>query len=288
VTLPQFTGDVSVLLGAVKRAEDAGLDSVWVFDHMWPLGAKRRPLLEGWSLLAFLAAHTDAIGIGTLVTRSTMRHPVVLAKMAATVAHMAPGRLIIGVGSGDDASKVENVASGLPFYAGEARTDQLSETVQVLRSYLHGEPFHVSGEYVEVAGLPPSPNPGPAPPVWVGGRSRAARSVAARHADGWNCWGASPERFATEARTVRAEAGDRNVQLSWGGLFVVAENDAEARAKLGSRDPRDYLVGGAQVVADRLAALVEAGAEHIIATFPDAGGVGNYEILGAARDSLRS
>ena len=268
VTLPQFTGDVSVLLDAVRRAEDAGLDSVWVFDHMWPLGHRVRPILECWTTLAFLAAHTEDIDIGTLVTRSSIRHPAVLARMAATVARMAPERLTIGVGSGDEASRMENVASGLPFYSGPARSVQLAETVDALRSHLRGEDHS-------------------APPVWVGGRSPAARKVAAAHADGWNCWGATPEAFADEAREVRAGAGDRPFEVSWGGLFVVAADDAAARGKLGSRDPSAYLVGGAEVVAGRLAALAAAGAGHIIATFPDAGSRGSYEVLGAVKESLR-
>ena len=266
VTLPQFTGDVTILRTAVHRAADAGLDSVWVFDHMWPLGHKSRPILECWSTLAYLAAYTSDIGIGTLVTRSTLRSPALLAQMAATVARMAPGRLTIGIGSGDDASKEENVAAGIPFYSGEARFVQLTETVDVLRSHLRGENLSV--------------------PVWVAGRSRAAREVAAAHADGWNCWAATPEAFASEASEVRGAAANKPFELTWGGLFVAADDDTAARAVLGHRDPTPYLVGGPDVIAERLAALAAAGATEIIATFPDAGKPGGYEVLGAVKGRL--
>jgi alkanesulfonate monooxygenase SsuD/methylene tetrahydromethanopterin reductase-like flavin-dependent oxidoreductase (luciferase family) len=286
VTLPQFTGDVSLLADAVRRAEAAGLDSVWVFDHMWPLGNKGRPFLEGWSTLAHVAAQSEVIGIGTLVTRSSLRHPAVLAKMAATVGCMAPGRLVVAIGSGDEGSRAENESFGLPYYSGRARTDQLASTVEVVRSFLRGEIVRRADEFVTIDGLDPSPRPDIAPPVWVGGRSRAVLEFAGAVADGWNCWAASPERFATEAGIVRAAAGDRDVTLSWGGLFVVAGDDTAANAKLGDRNPADYIVGGPGRVAERVRALVDAGAGHVIATFPDAGVPGSYEVLGEVRAAL--
>jgi len=266
VTLPQFTGDTAILRDAVRRAAAVGLDSVWVFDHMWPLGQRMRPILECWSTLAFLAAHTAEIGIGTLVTRSSLRNPAVLARMAATVGRMAPGRLTIGIGSGDEESKAENVAAGIPYYSGQDRFVQLAETVDVLRS-------HLAGAGVSV-------------PVWVGGRSKAARDVAATHADGWNCWAAPPEVFAAQAAGVRTAAGERPFELTWGGLFVAADDDTAARAVLGHRDPAPYLVGGVEAQAERLTALAAAGASHIVATFPDAGKPGGYEVLGAVKKRL--
>ena len=266
VTLPQFTGDTAGLRDAVRRAGAAGLDSVWVFDHMWPLGQRTRPILECWSSLAFLAAYTKDIGIGTLVTRSSLRNPAVLARMATTVGRIAPGRLTIGIGSGDEESKAENLAAGIPYYSGQDRFVQLAETVDVLRSHLAGE--------------------GVSAPVWVGGRSKAARDVAASLADGWNCWAATPEAFAAEAARVRKAAGDRPFELTWGGLFVAADDDTAARSVLGHRDPAPYLVGGAEVLKERLTALAAAGATHIIATFPDAGKPGGYEVLGTVKERL--
>jgi alkanesulfonate monooxygenase SsuD/methylene tetrahydromethanopterin reductase-like flavin-dependent oxidoreductase (luciferase family) len=126
VTLPQFTGDPSKLLDGARRAEDAGLDSVWLFDHLWPLtGGKSRSMFECWTSLAYIAAVTKRVTVGTLVSRSSMRHPVLLAKMAATVHAIAPGRLVVGIGSGDEASRPENDSVGLPYYPGRERTDQL-------------------------------------------------------------------------------------------------------------------------------------------------------------------
>jgi alkanesulfonate monooxygenase SsuD/methylene tetrahydromethanopterin reductase-like flavin-dependent oxidoreductase (luciferase family) len=273
VTLPVFTGDVDVVLDGARRARDAGLDSVWMFDHMWPLsGGKERPILECYSTLAYLASITADTTIGTLVTRSTLRNPVVLAKMAATVSAIAPGRLVVGIGSGDAVSKDENDAYGFPYLAGGARAEQLEETVTIVRDHLNGRGV-----------LPAGPHPSRPPRVWVGGRSAAALAIAGRSADGWNCWGGTPEAFARERESVVAAAEGRDVDLTWAGLAVIGTTDAEASAGLGTRDPARYLVGGPDSLAAQLGELAAAGCSHAILTFPDASRRGSFELLGEVR-----
>src|SRR5680860_1174492 len=127
VTLPQFTKERERFLDGARRAEALEYDSVWVFDHLWPLGGDReRPVLESWTSLAHLAAVTERVTLGTLVTRSSLRHEVLLAKMVATVGELAPGRLICALGSGDKMSEGENLAFGLPYFAGDDRINQLA------------------------------------------------------------------------------------------------------------------------------------------------------------------
>jgi alkanesulfonate monooxygenase SsuD/methylene tetrahydromethanopterin reductase-like flavin-dependent oxidoreductase (luciferase family) len=269
VTLPVFTSDVAATLDGARRAHHAGLDSVWVYDHMWPLGGpKERTILECYSTLAYLAAATEDITIGTLVTRSTLRNAALLAKMVATVGLIAPGRVTVAIGSGDAASRPENDAFGLPYVGGKERARQLEATVTTVRTHLHGD------------GPLPGPRPTPPPPVWVGGRSPAMLDIAGRVADGWNAWGATVEDFAREAEVVRAAAGGRAVALTWAGSAVIAPDDTEARVKLGDRDPGAYLVGGPETLGAHLAALGAAGCSHAILGFPDASRPGSYELLG--------
>lgn len=280
VTLPQFTGDARRLIDGAARAEDAGLDSVWVFDHLWPLsGGRQRPILEGWTALAHVAAATSRIGVGTLVSRSTLRHPAVLAKMAATVGAIAPGRVTVAIGSGDEASRPENDAFGLPYWSGGARARQLESTVEVVHRYLRRPEVTHGDEFVALKRLPSSPDAHPVPSVWVGGRSAGVLAVAGRRADGWNAWAVTPEEFRRDARHVSAAADGRTVELSWGGLFVLARSEREAAEKLGSRDPARYVVGDADAIAGRLQSVADAGARHLIVTFPDASTPGNYETL---------
>lgn len=198
VTLPQFTDDRARFVDGVRRAESLGFDSLWVFDHLWPLsGRKDRPVLEAWTSLAWLAAATESVTIGTLVTRSSLRNAVVLTHMAAAVAEIAPGRLTIGIGSGDDASRDENEAFGIPYWSGADRIAQFEETLGILRDGLEGSDTK----------------------LWVGGRSDDALALAARYGDGWNGWGGTPERFAQDAASVVEYAEGRPIDMSWGGVL---------------------------------------------------------------------
>lgn len=282
VTLPQFTGDARPFLDGARRAEGLGLDSVWVFDHLWPLsGGKSRPVLECWTALAWLAEATERITIGTLVTRSSLRHPAVLAKMAATVAAVAPGRLVVALGSGDEASRAENEAFGIPYFDGDRRLAQLEETVEVLARWREQDAVSYRGRFVSLEGLRPSPPPAPSR-LWVGGRSDGVVALAARRADGWNAWGASRERFAAGASRLARLAGDRDVEATWGGLALIGRDDGRAAAKLGARNPRGYLVGGPETIATRLDALAAAGATHVVLTFPDSARPESFELLARA------
>jgi len=237
VTLPQFTDDAQRFIDGALRAEASGLDSVWVFDHLWPLsGSKERPVLEAWTSLAWVAARTDAVAIGTLVTRSSLRNVAVLTHMARTVAAIAPGRLIIGIGSGDGSSRAENEAFGIPYWAGAERLEQFEATVVKLRDALADEGVR----------------------IWVAGRSDDALDLAGRCGDAWNGWGGTATTYARDAATVLEYAGDRAVELTWGG--VLKDQSVEE--------------AGAQ-----LSAFAGAGARHLVCTFPNAWRPGLYENL---------
>ena len=279
VTLPQFTDDRERLLEGASRAEALGFDSVWVFDHLWPLGAKHRPILEAWSALAAVAAVTDRIGIGTLVTRSSIRHPALLAKMAATVACIAPGRLTIAVGSGDRLSRAENEAFGLAYLSGPRRSSQLESVVRVLAG-CPGDGAFSRDEFGAVAGLPGTACT-QAPKVWVGGWSDHKIDLAAKVAAGWNGWGGSPQRLERAAAALRSRSNGRQVEISWGAQALLGPNDRAAGAKLGARDARHFVIGGPETTARRLTDMAIAGAEHLIIAFPDAGEPGPYELLAA-------
>jgi alkanesulfonate monooxygenase SsuD/methylene tetrahydromethanopterin reductase-like flavin-dependent oxidoreductase (luciferase family) len=280
VSLPQFTDDPHKLIDGVRRAEAAGLDSIWVFDHLWPFGGPHeRPVFECWSTLAWLAAITESIRIGTLVTRSSLRHPALLAKMAATVGEIAPGRLTVGIGSGDHLSRAENEAFGIPYYPGDERIDQLVSTVKLLRRYLNEVRVSHHDDFASIDSLPASPRPDPPPLIWVGGRSEQVLEVAGTNADGWNGWGGTPEVFAADSQLVLEYARDRAVELSWGGQVIFGDTDRDAADNLGSRNPKHYLVGAPETVAAKLLRFVEAGARHVIIGFPNAATPGVYETL---------
>lgn len=279
-TLPQFTDDPDRFIAGAKRAEELGLDSIWLFDHLWPLtGGSSRPIIECWTALAWIAAETTSIRIGTLVTRSSLRHPAVLAKMAATVGAVAPGRLTVTIGSGDELSRGENEAFGIPYFAEDERIEQLLSTVRLVHSFLNAPSVDQHDPFVDIDGLVTAPLPSPAPDVWVGGRSDEVLEIAGTVAEGWNGWGGGAKRFAQDAATVAGYAGERPVEISWGGLVMLGQDDRAAADKMGKRDGKGWLVGGPETVAARLRQFVEVGARHVIATFPDPSTEGVYELL---------
>ncbi len=307
--MPQFTGDRNEILEGARRADAAGLDSIWLFDHLWPLPPQRKeggapvgasaqgekgggrrtkevPVLEAWTTLAYLAAATRRITIGTLVTRSSLRHPTVLAKMAATASAIAPGRIILGIGSGDLKSRAENEAYGLPYWSGAARREQLVSTVGTLRDLL-GASTTSAGTvtrddgFVRIEDLPPSPRVSEAPRLWVGGNSGWVADFAGRAADGWNTWGVPVEAFAESAVRATAAGAGRPIELSWGGGVVLGTSERDAHRRLGRRHPSGLLVGAPERIADSLRALAGAGANHLIASLPSPIDPECIELLGA-------
>lgn len=280
VSLPQFTEEADRFLNSARRAEELGFDSLWVFDHLWPLsGGKERPVLEAWTSLAALAAITSSATVGTLVTRSSLRHPALLAKMAATVGGIAPGRVIVAIGSGDHLSRAENEAFGIDYYEADDRIEQYSETVETVYRFLTEDTLTLQGEFVRLDDLPTSPRPKPRPRVWAAGRSDDVLDVAARLADGWNAWGGTPERFAQDAQNLLEMAEPRELELSWATTVVLGRDDDDAASKLGARDPSKLVIGGPRTVTERLQEMVSAGARHLIVSLTDPSSEGSYERL---------
>ncbi|MCY1143381.1 LLM class flavin-dependent oxidoreductase [Actinoplanes sp. Pm04-4] len=174
----------------VWREADAveAIDHAWVFDHLMPIGGDLDgPVLEGWTLLAALAAQTTRLELGVLVTSNRFRPPAMLAKIATTVDVIAGGRLQFGIGVGSrpdhPLGRREYDAHGLPFVATADAVAALDEACTVIRKlWTEPAPF----DYKGLTGAFGNPKPVRVPPVLIGGRSAATLRVAARHADIWN------------------------------------------------------------------------------------------------------
>ncbi len=126
ITLPQFRDEADSALEAARRAEALGIDGVFCFDHLWPMGQPGRPALSSGPLLGALAASTSTIAIGPLVARIGLLPDDVLVAVLAGLASLSDGRLIAGLGTGDHLSRAENEAFGIPFEPASERRVRLA------------------------------------------------------------------------------------------------------------------------------------------------------------------
>src|SRR5664279_6169461 len=108
ITLPQFRDEADTALDAARRAEALGIDGVFCFDHLWPMGQPGRPALSSGPLLGALAAVTSTIHLGTLVARIGLVPDDVLVEVLCGVDSLSGGRLVAGIGTGDRLSREEN------------------------------------------------------------------------------------------------------------------------------------------------------------------------------------
>lgn len=196
ITLPQFRDEADSALAAARRAEELGIDGVFCFDHLWPMGQPGRPAISSGPLLGALVASTTSIAIGTLVARIGLLPDQVLVEVLCGVHAMSGGRLIAGIGTGDQMSRDENEAYGIPF-----------ETAAIRRQRLGSVATAVTG-----AGVP----------VWLGGGRPETVALARATGAAINVW-------QDEAGPVTGPvAGD--VEFTWGG--PVGDTVGEARAML--------------------------------------------------------
>ena len=174
-----------------RFAEDAGFDGAWVFDHFKPLyGDPSGPCFEGWTLLAALAAKTERIRLGTLVTGITYRHPSILTAEAVTVDHISNGRLELAVGAAW--FEGEHRMLGVDFPSNSERARRLEEGVQVMKLLMTGDGESFAGRHyrLEDATYRPKPVQQPHPPLWIGaGGEKLMLPIVGRHADVWHGFG---------------------------------------------------------------------------------------------------
>ena len=161
-------------------AERIGLDAVWLADQAVP---DRLSILEAWTALAALAANTERIRIGTLITNVAMRNPMLLARQALTVDQVSGGRLDVGIGAGyyeDDHRWL-----GIDYLDGPGRVQRLTEVAEVLDRALRGERVTYSGAHVRLDDAPSVlPVQLPRPPIWIAVHGAKSLRLAARLADG--------------------------------------------------------------------------------------------------------
>jgi alkanesulfonate monooxygenase SsuD/methylene tetrahydromethanopterin reductase-like flavin-dependent oxidoreductase (luciferase family) len=266
VILPLFSGDAGKVLAAAEEAEALGYGGVFAFDHFFPPGgAPDRPSLEALATLGAVAAVTERVRLGTLVTRASLRPAGLLAKSASWLDAASAGRFVLGLGTGDPIDRPEHEAYGIPMLSKSARREHLEETVVALKALFAGERYPGGRRVPAMDGplRPPPVRPG-GPPVWVGAQADEVVRLAGRLADGWNGWGLDPDPFARKVGVLREAAEGRAVEATWAGIVLAGADEGETRALAERRRARGMddgtWTGTAEELAAHLGALARAGA----------------------------
>ena len=173
-------------LEAARRAEDAGFETVWMWDHFISRGRLEDPLLACWPMLTAAAVSTGHIKVGSFVANNVNLHPAVLANMVGTLAALAPGRVELGIGIGGHPA--EHEAYGMDFPPARGRAERLEESLAVLRALFGGGPVDYEGRYYRLRDARAFPVPHPQPRIVVAGMRPAGARLAARLGDAWTCF----------------------------------------------------------------------------------------------------
>jgi probable F420-dependent oxidoreductase len=305
IALPHYDmslGGRDVTWEGVRRvaglAEDCGLDSVWVSDHLffdWSKyggSAELQGALECWTTLTAVAAATERVRVGTLALCNDLRNPALLAKMAASLDLLSGGRLDVGLGAGW--YEPEYRAAGIPFDPPRVRIERLGEAAAIVGRLLSGEELSFDGVHYRLRGAVcrPRPRQSPRPAVWLAGKGNRLLDTAARVADGWNfSWIGSVDVYRERVRRVersceRVERDPASLRRSVGVYVVAGRDGSDARRRferLVERTPagvlraakggagvsweefrHDHVAGSTGEVIDRLGALADLGVEEAI------------------------
>lgn len=250
----------SDLLAMAQRAEEIGLDSIFLADHLiYRFDGEPYGIWEGMSLLAALAAVTERVELGTGVACTGFRGPALLAKIADTIDEISGGRLILGIGAGWHDFEFE--AFGFPT---DHKYSRFEEALAIIHPLMKEGKVDFEGTYYSVtdsALLPRGPRPD-GPPLMIAATGDKMLDLAARYADKWNGW-VVPGRNAELLGRLDAacEAVDRDpVTLERVGMlmmdFTGAPPDPEAR--------RPPVTGSPEEMADTIRGLASEGISHLI------------------------
>lgn len=307
VVLPVYGGEVAweSVLKYAKAAEKFGYDSLWISDHLlnpylWerdvPDYFRLTPnALEVWTVLSALAVLTTKCRLGTYVICNNFRHPSMLAQMSTTLDIISKGRLELAIGAGW--LKKEHISFGFWWDKHSSRIERLKEAVKIIKKLWTENHVSYHGKYFQLkdATLEPKPVQKPHPSIWIGGNSKAIKSLVAEVGDGWIPEGLSPKDFSEGANFIRRSARDfgrdsDKIMVAWGGggaRIIIAENRevVEEMAKPIVKETGKpiellpWIIGTPEECIEKIDRCVDAGATRIVAGFADFPSLNGLELF---------
>lgn len=247
----------------------------WIFDHLvaqsgWRnhelLADASAPCYEAWTLLTYLAASTQRLRLGTLVTSATHRHPAVLAKIVTTLDVLSNGRVEVGVGAGWN--EEEHTQFGIPYPGTTERFDRFEDYVEVLDRLLRPGIASYAGVHHQLDGAfcSPSAVQRPRPPLTIGGRGpKRALPIVARWADHWNFPGGTIGEFHVaidHLARLREEAGRSMDDLDVSVQLTLSDDDRDGEL---AKSAHRFAEAGATHLVIRFRPPLRAAALHRVA-----------------------
>jgi alkanesulfonate monooxygenase SsuD/methylene tetrahydromethanopterin reductase-like flavin-dependent oxidoreductase (luciferase family) len=284
----QYT-DWPSLLEAGRRADRLGFNSLWTWDHLYPIvGSDQGPIFEGYLTLAAWAMATEKVTVGLMVGANPFRNPALVAKMATTLDHISGGRAVLGIGSAW--FDTEHNAFGLEFGASPAeRLRWLREALPVMRGMLDGAPATAAGEHYHMDSVRNDPPPLHRLPLLVGGGGeQVTLRLVARYADACNVGAAAgieavrrkEEALRRHCREVGRDEGEIERTLNTGPIIIRSTREEAAdvlRASYAAnggaqtwsgKRPDEQPLGSPDDIALWMRPFVELGYRHIVVGFP--------------------
>jgi alkanesulfonate monooxygenase SsuD/methylene tetrahydromethanopterin reductase-like flavin-dependent oxidoreductase (luciferase family) len=277
---PQYT-DWPSLMRAGARADQLGYDSLWTWDHLYPIvGSPQGPIFEGYLTLAGWAGLTRRIGLGLMVGANTFRNPALVVKMVTALDHMSSGRMVLGIGGAW--FETEHTAFGIDFGAsvGE-RLDRLDEAVALMADMLHSGEGTARGRFYHARSVRNDP-----PPVQRhlriligGGGERKTLATVARYADMWNIDG-TPEEVRHKDEVLRRwcdtvqRDSSQIERTAKGGEPIIRDDLDEARrvaAEIGRRNggyTGPDLLGPPERIAEYVRPFIDLGFRNFYFDMP--------------------
>ncbi|MEZ7962743.1 MAG: LLM class flavin-dependent oxidoreductase [Ilumatobacter sp.] len=265
---PSPARPVQEVLNLARMGDTDGWHCFWYADHyMENTGDesfKPGPVHECWTILPAIAAVTERIRLGPLVSPTSVHHPALLANRAATLDQLSNGRFVLGLGAGWQIN--EHQAYGIELEAPGKRVSRFEESIQIIESLLANDRTDFHGDFYDFTDAPCDPKPVQSPlPITVGTGSPRMLKITARHATDWNTWGAPTLAADRHAAFVAAcDSVDVNVDSKHTSVqamfFLDGDVDKIAASPMADRS----IVGSNEQIIDALGQYAATGFDEVI------------------------
>ncbi len=279
-TWPEGPTQLGATFGRIaEEADGAGFASFWVMDHFFQIsmiGPAENDMLEGYSALAFAAARTKNIKLGTLVTGVTYRHPGILIKTATTLDVLSGGRAYLGIGAAWN--EEEHRGLGIPYPPVAERFERLEETLQLAHQMWAGDERPFAGKHYQLDRPLNSPQAlqRPHPPILIGGSGeKKTLRLVAQYADACNLF-AAPGAEGELRRKLDILRGHCEAV---GRPYEAIQKTAIYNLNV-TRDGHDGSVTP-QATVEQLAVMADLGMDEIILPMPNVITPGFFDLLGS-------